>query len=120
MDNSADIAAVRDTATGYYWAMVAGDDAGLRRLFDARAAIVGHYQGAFLWMGLGEFIGETQSLIGQHGVETCTVESLRLDGDLASVAIRGRYAGLWFLDHLAMVKVDGIWVVVAKTFRVVE
>jgi hypothetical protein len=118
MDNKADTQAVLETATRYYWAMVAGDGEELRRLFDGRAPIVGHYQGEFLWQGLDAFIDETQTLIGQHGEERCFVESMRIDGDIATVAIRGRYAGLWFLDHLSMVEVNGSWTIAGKIFRV--
>lgn len=120
MDNSADTDAVLDTATRYYRAMVAGDGNELRRLFDERAPIVGHYQGEFLWLGLDDFIDETQTLIGQHGEERCSVESMRIDGDIATVAIRGRYAGLWFLDHLSMVAVNDCWTITSKIFRVVS
>ena len=109
-----------EIAEGYYRAMVAGDADGLRELFDPRAPIVGHFEGEFLWQDLESFIAETKSLIGQHGEETCTVESVRVDGDIASVAVRGRYAGLWFLDHLAAVRVGDRWRITGKTFRVID
>jgi hypothetical protein len=113
-------AAILETATGYYRAMVTGDEAALRRLFDSRAPIAGHYQGEFQWIGLDAFIDEAKSLIGQHGEEGCAVESLRIDGDIATVAIRGRYAGLWFLDHLSIVRVDDRWTITGKTFHVLD
>lgn len=112
--------AIIDTATRYYWAMVAGDGEELRRLFDSRAPIAGHYHGEFQWLGLDTFIDEANGLIGQHGEERCSVEGIRIDGGIATVAIRGRYAGLWFLDHLSMIEVDDCWTIISKSFHVVS
>jgi hypothetical protein len=113
------IIALTQIARRYYDAMVGGDEGELRKLFDRRAAIVGHFQGEFLWLGLDGFIVEAKSLVGQHGEETCSVQSVRVDGDIATVAVLGRYAGLWFLDHLSLVEVDGHWMITGKSFHVV-
>ena len=110
--------AATKTAERYYRAMVAGDAESLRNLFDHRAAIVGHYEGHFLWQDLESFIEETESLVGQHGHEECRVASVRLDGDIATVCVAGRYAGLWFIDHLSMIDDDERWVIVGKSFYV--
>ncbi len=114
-----DAAAVRGAAKDYYRAMVAADAAALRRLFDPRASIIGHFEGAFLWLDLESFIAEAESLVGKHGQEECRVESVTVGGDIAVAVAAGRYAGLWFLDHLSMVRVEGAWRIVAKTFDVV-
>jgi len=109
---------IRDIAERYYRAMVAGDEAALRVIFDPRAIIVGNYEGSFLWQDLQAFIDEAKGLIGQHGKEECRVESLRVDGDIGTVAVRGRYMGMWFVDHLSAVRVGGAWKIVGKTFHV--
>jgi hypothetical protein len=118
-DNSIDTGAILNAAIRYYWAMVGGDEKELRRLFDGRAPIVGYYQGEFQWLGLDAFIDEAKSLIGQHGEERCSVESIRVDGEIATVALRGRYAGLWFLDHLSFIQVSDRWIITNKSFHVV-
>ena len=118
MSATSDVSAIRDIGERYYRAMVAGDEAALWGLFDPRAIIVGNYDGAFLWLDLQAFIDETKGLIGQHGKEECRVESLRIDGDIGTVAVRGRYVGLWFVDHLSVVRVGGDWKIVGKTFHV--
>lgn len=118
MSDTADMAVLPDLAVSYYSAMVAGDEGTLRRLFDPRAIIVGNYEGAFLWQDLEAFIEEARGLAGQHGKEECRVESLRVDADIATVAVRGRYTGLWFVDHLSFVRVGSVWKIVGKTFHV--
>jgi hypothetical protein len=109
-----------EVAEGYYRAMVEGDAPALRALFDPRAMVIGHSEGDFLWQDLDSFIAETESVVGQHGEEVCVVEGLRLDGDIACVAVRGRYVGLWFVDHLSMVEDESRWRIVGKTFHVVS
>jgi hypothetical protein len=118
MSDTDDTEDVRDLAKRYYHAMVAGDEGALRALFDPRATIVGTYEGAFLWQDLQAFIDEARGLVGQHGKEDCRVEALRLDGDIATAAVRGRYIGQWFVDHLSVVRVGSDWKIVGKTFHV--
>ncbi|WP_137701772.1 nuclear transport factor 2 family protein [Marimonas lutisalis] len=114
-DSSVEIA---ETAERYYRAMVTGDRDALRELFDARASIIGRYEGELLWQDLDSFIEETESLVGQHGREECRVECIRVDGDIATICIGGRYAGLWFIDHLAMIESNHRWVIISKSFNV--
>lgn len=125
MNRGDDEAAVRGLAEDYYRAMVAGDEARLRALFDPRAPIAGNYEGAFQWLDMDAFVAEAGGLVGQHGSEACRIEAVRLDGDTAVVTVAGRYAGLWFVDQLAMVKALGgeagrgeRWLIAAKVFHV--
>ncbi|MDA0218414.1 MAG: nuclear transport factor 2 family protein [Proteobacteria bacterium] len=113
-----DEAAVRALAQDYYDTMVAADEAGIRRVFDSRAPVVGHFQGQLLWQDLDAFIAETCDFVGKHGKEESRIERVELHGDTAYAVVGGRYAELWFEDQLAMVKIDGNWRVVAKTFWV--
>jgi hypothetical protein len=113
-----DEAAVRELAQDYYDTMVASDEAGIRRVFDARASVVGHFEGELLWQDLDAFIAETREYVGKHGKEECRIERVDIHGDTAVAVVGGRYAKLWFEDLLAMVKIDGAWRVVAKTFWV--
>jgi Putative lumazine-binding len=118
MTETSDVQAVITLAESYYQAMVSGDAARLRGLFDARAPISGHFEGRFLWQTLEDFITEAVGLAGQHGPERCRIESLRIDGDIACVAVGGQYAQLWLIDHLLLVRVDVGWKIAAKTFHV--
>lgn len=111
--------AIAQTAMQYYTAMVSGDAPALRSLFEPRAPRVGHFEGEFLWQDVDSFIAETESLVGQHGKHDCTIENVRQDGDIATVAVRGRYLGQWFVDHLSLLRIETGWIIVAKTFWVV-
>lgn len=79
---------------------------------------MGHFEGAFQWLDLEDFIAETKTLIGQHGTVEHRLESLKIDGDIASVCISGRYAGVWIVDHLLFVERNKAWQITAKSFHV--
>ena len=116
--DTGDEAAVRALAQEYYDTMVAADEAGIRRVFDPRATMAGHFQGDFLWANIDEFIAETREFFGKHGKIESRIEHIALHGDTAYALVGGRYAGVWFEDQLLMVKADGTWRVSAKTFWV--
>ena len=116
--NDEDLATVIALARTYYRAMVEGDGATLRQIFDARAPVVGTFDGTFMWQSLEEFITETEESIGKHGEPESTIDSLQVIGDTATVAVGGRYWERWFVDQLAMVRTEGSWRIVAKTFHV--
>jgi Putative lumazine-binding len=118
MTDTTDVQAVVATAERYYTAMVSGNAAALRDLFDPRAPIAGHFEGQFTWLSLDGFIAEAVSLVGQHGPEHSKVEGLRIDGDIAFVAVAGQYAQLWLVDHLVLIRIKDAWKIVAKTFHV--
>ncbi len=89
-------AAVEAVANAYYETMVAGDEAGMRNIFDPQAPIVGTMDGEFIWDSLDAFIEESKNLVGQHGEITSRIESLQITGDMALVTVGGRYWKRWF------------------------
>ena len=112
-------AAVEAVANAYYETMVAGDEAGMRNIFDPQAPIVGTMDGEFIWDSLDAFIEESKNLVGQHGEITSRIESLQITGDMALVTVGGRYWKRWFTDQLAMVRESGepgVWRIHAKSF----
>lgn len=117
-DNSKRTASLLQVADRYYHAMVNADEETLRALFEPRAPIMGYYEGEFIWQALDDFVDETKSLIGQHGPHETRLESLKIDGDIASVCVSGRYAGVWVVDHLLLIETDGAWVITSKSFHV--
>lgn len=103
-------------ASDYYTAMVDADGEGLRRVFHPKASIIGNFAGALEYVGLEEFIaGSGDAKTGEGPFET-HLDGLTLLGDTAVVTISGYSYGAWITDHLSMVKIDGRWQIVAKTF----
>ncbi|HMB74909.1 MAG TPA: nuclear transport factor 2 family protein [Kiloniellaceae bacterium] len=103
-------------AAGYYAAMIDADEAALRRLFHPRASVVGNFEGTLEFSNLDDFIASTADAKSGDKPFDCRVDGLVLVGDTAVVTLGGYCYGTWFTDHLSLVKIDGAWRIVAKTF----
>jgi len=117
--NEADIAAVTEVVLAYYDGMVAGDEARLARAFHPRACIVGNYQGGQLeWQTLEEFVAECKEAASHAGAYGWRINDLSFEGDTARVMLRGQFAGDLYSDDLSMLRIDGAWRIVHKTWYV--
>jgi hypothetical protein len=114
--NEADVAAVIETVRAYYDGMLAGDEAKLTGAFHPRACIVGNEGGRLYWATVGEFVVDCQGAVAQAGPYEWRIDGLSLQGDTALVRLGGQYAGVWYSDDLSMVRIDGAWRIVHKTF----
>ena len=114
--NEANIAAVTEIVRTYYEGMMAGDEAKLARAFHRRACIVGNEQGQLSWATLDEFVAECKSAVARAGTHDWRVDSISFEGDTALVRLGGQYAGVWYSDDLSMLRIDGAWRIVHKTF----
>lgn len=117
--NKEDIAAVTEVARAYYEGMIAGDEALLARAFHPRACIVGNYQGELEWLTLEEFIAECKEGSGAAvGPSQWRLDGLLVEGDKALIRLGTQYAGEWYSDDLSMLRIDGSWRIVHKTWFV--
>ena len=44
------------------------------------------------------------------------LDGLSFEGDTALVRLGGQFAGVWYIDDLSMLRIDGAWRIVHKTF----
>jgi hypothetical protein len=116
--NESDIAAVTEVVLAYYDGMMAGDEAKLARAFHARASIVGNYQGELEWLTLEEFVVECKEATGDAGAYCWRIDGLSFEGDTALIKLGAQYAGEWYSDDLSMLRIDGAWRIVHKTWYV--
>lgn len=114
--NEADLAAVMETVHAYYDGMVAADEAKLGRAFHPRASIVGSERGELSWSTLDEFVAECKQAVAQAGPHEWRVEALSFVGDIALVRLGGQFAAVWYTDDLSLIRIDGAWRIVHKTF----
>ncbi|GAA1239616.1 nuclear transport factor 2 family protein [Oryzihumus leptocrescens] len=116
--NEADIAALMDVVRDYCEGMVAGDEKRLSRAFHPRACIVGNDQGELEWQTLEEFIHECQEAAQDAGPVVWQLEDLSIVGDTAAIRLGDQFAGEWFSDDLSLLRIDGTWCIVHKTWYV--
>ena len=85
-------------------------------MFDSRASVIGHWEGSLAFDSLDDFIESTVDAATGDGPFECRIDNLVAVGDTAVVTVGGYCYGVWFTDHLSMLKVDGTWRIVAKTY----
>ncbi len=114
--NEVDIAAVTETVRTYYDGSIEGDEAKLGRAFHPRASIVGNEHGALYWATVDEYTAECKAAVEHAGPYAWRIESISFVGDTALVRFVSQYAGVWYSDDLSLLKIDGAWRIVHKTF----
>ena len=108
--------AVIAVAGDYFKAMVDADEEELRRVFHPQAPVIGNFDGEFDFASLDDFIASTPDAKTGDKPFNFRVDGLILVGDTAVISVGGYCYGTWFTDHLSMIKIDGDWRIVAKTF----
>jgi hypothetical protein len=116
--NQADIAAVTEVVRAYYEGMMAGDEVKLARAFHPDARLVGNNQGKLQWQTLEEFVEECKEAAGHSGAYAWRIDLLSFEGDTALVRVGDQFAGDWYSDDLSMLRIDGVWRIVHKTWYV--
>ena len=114
--NEADIAAVTEVVRTYYDGMVLGDEAMLARAFHPRACIVGNEHGELVWATLDQYVAECKQMVPEAGPYEWQIDGMSFEGDTALVRVGSQYAGVWYSDDLSMLRIDGDWRIVHKTF----
>ena len=114
--NEADIAAVTEVVHTYYDGMVTADEVKLARAFHPNARLVGNLQGKLLWQTLEEFVEECKEAAGHSGAYAWRIDLLSFEGDTALVRLSDQFAGDWYSDDLSMLRIDGAWRIVHKTW----
>ena len=114
--NEADIAAVTEIVRAYYDGSMEGDEAKLARAFHPRASIVGNEHGELYWATPDEYVAECKKAVAEAGPHEWRIDGLSFEGDTALVRLGSQYAGVWYSDDLSMLRIDGDWRIVHKTF----
>jgi hypothetical protein len=116
--NEAEVAAVTDAARAYHDGSVAGDEKLLRDVFHPRACIVGNEGGQLEWLTLEEFIAQCRDGKDESAPSAGRIVGLSIEGDTALVRFRDLYKGESYSDDLSMLRIDGTWRIVHKTWYV--
>ena len=116
--NEADIAAVTEVVVTYYEGMTTGDEERLTRAFHPRASIVGNFQGKLEWQTFEEFVEECKQAAASPGAYEWRIDGLSFQGDTALVRLGDEFAGDWYSNDLSMLRIDGAWRIVHKTWYV--
>ena len=117
-DVPAEEAAVRAAIEHYFRGHATGDGAHFRKVF--------HPESKLFWIRDGQFASRTSEeyIAGAKGVPAPdeaqrkrTVEFVDVSGDAAIAKVRLVYPEVTFVDYMSLLKVDGEWKIVNKTFH---
>lgn len=120
MLNKAELDLVRDTVEDYLQGSYTGDVEKLRRAFHPKATVIGNFGKNFLYHTLEEFLAwmaESPKASESDQPYDMTLVSIDITGDAAMAKVNDMFLGLRFTDYLSLVKVDGNWVIVNKTYH---
>ena len=114
--NEADVTAVTEVVRAYYDGTMTGDQAKLASAFHPRACIVGTWDGKLDWVTRDEYIAECKEGASEAGQYDWRINGISFEGDTALVRLGAQYAGIYYSDDLSLIKDDGSWRIVHKTY----
>ncbi len=117
--DDSDRAAIDAVIDDYFQGMYHSDTERLTRAFHADARIAGHDEGKLIDNPIDRyiaFIGRVSAPADDGEPFEMEVLSVDIQGTAAAVKVADLYKGLRFTDYLSLLKIDGNWKIVAKTF----
>lgn len=117
-----DTEAIRGVVTDYLEGMIYGDADQLARAFHPKSIAVGRYRGKLEWEGCRQFIPAWTAMetLPRGTPYTSQILSTDITGDLAVVKMTDTCFGDDFTDFLMLVRDQGRWQIMAKSFHVHE
>ena len=112
------IAEITKVVETYITSMVAGDRAGLERVFFENASEVGHFDGELLWNDREALIGMCEEAADGSAPGYWAIRNLSVHGDIAVAHVEDDWAGMRFDDLITLLHHDGAWRIVSKVYRV--
>ena len=110
---------IQQTVQYYFDGLYQSDIAKLNRAFHQNSQVIGYFQGNLLFETLEQFIEFVRATPApsRSGQEyDMRIVSIDMTGIEAMVKVEDLYLGFRFTDYLSLLKIDGEWVIVNKTF----
>ncbi len=115
----ADLTAIEVVIEDYFEGMYLSDTKRLERAFHPNARIAGYDEGTLIDNPIDKFIafvGKVTPPSDEGEPFEMEIISVDIQGAAAAVKVKDLYKGLRFTDYLSLLKVDGTWKIVSKTF----
>jgi protease I len=118
-EKASDMELMAETVQDYFDGLYHSDVEKLKSAFHPQAAVVGYFQGQFLFNtfeGFLEFVASTPAPSKSGEAYDMRIVSMDLMDTAGVVKVADLYLGLRFTDYLSMAKIDGRWVIINKNF----
>lgn len=110
-------AAVRVPIENYFKGHATGDGAHFRKAFHPEAKLFFIRDGKFSTLTSEEYIGRANGKPpADEAQRKRSIESVNIAGNAAVVVVKLDYPTVTFTDYMSLLKVDGEWKIVNKTF----
>jgi hypothetical protein len=111
-------AAVRVAVEHYFRGHATGDGAHFRKVFHPESKLFFIRDGKFASWTSDEYIGRASgSPAADEAQRKRSIEWIDVSGDTAVAKVRLDYPAVKFVDYLSLLKIDGEWKIVNKTFH---
>jgi hypothetical protein len=117
--HAADIEFIQQTVQYYFDGLYNSNLESLTKAFHPKAQIIGHFQKDLLFMTREQFlklVKNTPSPSANGESYDMKIVSIDITGDEALIKVTDLYLGFRFTDYLSLIKIEGSWVIVNKTF----
>ena len=115
----ADLVAIEAVVEAYFEGLYLSDTKRLERAFHPSARIMGYDEGKLIDNPIDTFIafvGRVTPPAEEGEAFDMEIVSVDIQGSAAAVKVADLYKGLRFTDYLSLLKIDGTWKIVSKTF----
>ena len=119
-DDVMDIQAIRQTVQLYFDGMYQSDIEKLKQAFHPSAALMGHFNGNLVHIPIQKWldmVSSTPAPASKGEEYNMKLVSLDLTENMAMVKVRDFYLGSWFTDYLSLLKIQGQWLIIHKSFH---
>jgi hypothetical protein len=114
---NAEEAAVRETIENYFKGHATGDGEYFKKAFHPEAKLFWIRDGQFSTRTSAEFIaGASGRPAADEAERKRSIESIDISGNAAIVKLSLDYPDVHFTDYMSMLKINGAWKIVNKTF----
>jgi hypothetical protein len=114
---SAEEAAVRAAIEHYFRGHATGDGEHFKKVFHPEAKLFWIRDGKFTQRTSAEYIaGASGKPPADEAQRKRRIESIDITGNAAMVKVELDYPNVHFIDYMSMLKIDGEWKIVNKTF----
>jgi len=110
---------IQQTVQYYFDGLYQSDIAKLNRAFHQNSQVIGYFQGNLLFETLEQFIEFVRATPApsrsgeEYDMRIVSIDMTEIE---AMVKVEDLYLGFRFTDYLSLLKIDGEWVIVNKTF----
>jgi hypothetical protein len=114
-----DLELIQQTVQYYFDGLYHSDIEKLNKAFHPKAQVIGYFQGTLMIESLEQFLEFVKATPApsMNGEDyDMRIVSVDMTGNEAVAKVEDLYSGFRFTDYLSLLRIDGTWFIIHKTF----